>query len=146
MLAKGYHFGNHFFPHDAAAQEKSGKNFEQQMREAGLEGIRIVPRCREVWPGINKAAELLPRMVFHKDKCAKLLESLECYHTKEERTSGHQTSIPVHDWASHDADAFRMLAEAMLNGLCKGQSEVIREFRPTHLRQKTAKAGKYSRL
>lgn len=145
MLAKGYHLGNHFFPHDAAAQEKSGKNFEQQMREAGLEGIRIVPRCREVWPGINKAAELLPRMVFHKDKCAKLLESLECYHTKEERTSGHQTSIPVHDWSSHDADAFRMLAEALLNGLLKGAGEVIRETRPGHLRQKKASAGRYSR-
>jgi hypothetical protein len=145
MLAKGYAYGSHFFPHDAAAQEKSGKNFEQQMREAGLEGIRIVPRCREVWPGINKAAELLPRMVFHKDKCAKLLESLECYHTKEERTSGHQTSIPVHDWASHDADAFRMLAEAMLNGLCKGAGAVIREHRPAHLRQKKASAGRYSR-
>ncbi len=145
MLGKGYHFGSHFFPHDAAAQEKSGKNFEQQMREAGLEGIKIIPRCREVWPGINKAAELLPRMVFHKTRCAKLLESLECYHTKEERTSGHQTSIPVHDWSSHDADAFRMLAEAMLNGLLKGQSEVIRETRAASARQKVASAGRYKR-
>lgn len=145
MISKGYNYGGHYFPHDAAAQEKSGKNFEQQMREAGLEGIRIVPRCREVWAGINHAAELLPRMVFHKTKCAKLLESLECYHTKEERTSGHQTSVPVHDWASHDADAFRMLAEAILNGMAKGQAEVIREFRPAHARQKTASAGRYQR-
>jgi hypothetical protein len=145
MLAKGYHYGSHYFPHDAAAQEKSGKNFEQQMREAGLEGISIVPRCREVWPGINKAAELLPRMVFHKDKCANLLESLECYHTKEERTSGHQTSIPVHDWASHDADAFRMLAEAVLNGMLKGYAEVIRETRPAHLKQRVARSGGYKR-
>lgn len=145
MKSKGYYFGTHYFPHDAGAQEKSGKNFEQQMKEAGLEGIRIIPRCREVWPGINKAAELLPRMVFHKDKCAKLLESLENYHTKEERTSGHQTSIPVHDWASHDADAFRMLAEAMLNGLIKGAGEIIRDHRAPHARQKKASAGRYNR-
>jgi hypothetical protein len=84
-------------------------------------------------------------MVFHKDRTAKLLESLECYHTKEERTSGHQTSIPVHDWASHDADAFRMLAEAMLNGLVKGAGEIIREHRPLHARQKKASAGRYGR-
>lgn len=145
MIAKGYNFGNHFLPHDAAAQEKSGKNFDQQLRDVGLEGIRIVPRCREVWPGINKAAELLPRMVFHKDRCVKLLESLECYHTKEERSSGHQTSIPVHDWASHDADAFRMLAEAMMNGLLKGHAEVIRHARGEQLRQKQASAGRYKR-
>jgi hypothetical protein len=145
MMAKGYPFGGHYFPHDAAAQEKSGKNFEQQMREAGLEGVRIVPRCREVWAGINHAAELLPRMVFQKTKCAKLLESLECYHTKEERNSGHQTSVPVHDWASHDADAFRMLAEAILNGMAKGHSDVVREFRPQGQRQKVASAGRYVR-
>lgn len=145
MRGKGYPFGGHFFPHDAAAAEKSGKNFEEQMREAGLEGIRIIPRCREVWPGINKAAELLPRMVFHKDRTVKLVESLECYHTKEERTSGHQTSIPVHDWTSHDADAFRMIAEAMMAGLCKGHAEVIREHRPAAARQRTASAGRYKR-
>jgi hypothetical protein len=145
MLGKGYNLGTHYFPHDAAAQEKSGKNFEQQMREAGLENIRIVPRCREIWPGINKAAELFPRCVFHKDKCASLLESLECYHTKEERTSGHQTSIPVHDWSSHDADAFRMMAEAILNGLAKGHAEILRDARPANQRQTKASAGRYSR-
>lgn len=145
MLSKGYHFGTHYLPHDAAAQEKSGKNFQQQLREAGLENIQIIPRCREVWPGINKAAEMFPRMVFHKDRCAALLESLECYHTKEERNSGHQTSIPVHDWASHDADAFRMMAEAMLNGMIKGAGQVIREYRPSHQRQTRASAGRYSR-
>lgn len=115
------------------------------MREAGLEGIQILPRCREVWAGINKASELLPRMVFHKTKCAKLLESLECYHTKEERTSGHITSVPVPDWASHDADAFRMFAEAILNNFLKGHSEVIRETRPSNQRQSTASSGSYKR-
>ena len=143
LLAKGYHYGNHFFPHDAAAREYSGKNFDQQMREAGLEGIRIVPRCREVWPGINKAAEILPRVVFHKDRCAKLLESLECYHTKEERTSGHQTSLVVHDWSSHDADAFRMMAEAMMNGMIQSAGKILRDNRPGHMRQRKATAGKW---
>lgn len=145
MLSKGYPLGSHYFPHDAAAQEKSGKNFKEQMKEAGLEGIVIVPRCREIWPGINKAAELLPRMVFHKTRCAKLLESLECYHTKEERTSGHLTSIPVHDWSSHDADAFRMFSEAMLNGLLKGQGEVARDTRAASQRQRVATSGGYKR-
>lgn len=144
MLAKGYPLGTHFFPHDAAAQEKTGKNFQETMREAGLEGIRIVPRCREVWPGIGKARELLPRMVFHKTRTSKLVESLECYHTKEEKTSGHLTSIPVHDWSSHDADAFRMMPEAMLNGMLKGHAEIIRDHRPNHRNPRRASAGKYS--
>lgn len=130
MNAKGYAYGGHFFPHDAAAEEKSGLNFQQQMTRAGLQGIRIVPRCREVWTGINRAAELFSRMVFDKTRCAVLLEALEAYHTKEAKKDGHVTSEPVHDWASHDADAFRQLAEAMQAGMLKGNAEILREIRP----------------
>ena len=98
-----------------------------------------------MWPGINKCAELFPRIVFNGEKCGQFLKSLDAYHTKQEKTSGFVTSIPVHDWASHDADAFRMLGEAMLNGLLKGQAEVIRETRPDHMRQRKASAGRYTR-
>ena len=146
MKAKGYPYAGHLFPHDAAAQEKTGKNFQQTMQEAGLEGIRIVPRCREVWPGINKAAELFPRMIFHRTNCEMLLESLEAYRKKDTKQEGYFTSDPVHDWSSHDADAFRMLAEGFLNGILKGHAEVIREYRPQHMRQPKARAGNYSRI
>jgi len=145
MKAKGYSFAGHLFPHDAAATERSGMNFQQQMAQAGLEGIRIIPRCNSIWPGINKAAELFPRMVIHKTRCERLVEALECYHTKETKTEGYFTSEPVHDWSSHDADALRMMGEAMLAGMLKGHAEVIREFRPHHQRQKLASAGRYSR-
>ena len=145
MNAKGYPFGTHFFPHDAAAQEKSGLNFQQQMQQAGLEGIRIVPRCQEVWPGIGKAVELLPRMVFRRGQTVELIEALEAYRTRTTKTEGYNSSEPVHDWSSHDADAFRMLAEAMLNGMLKGHAEVIREYRPHHQRQNRASAGRYGR-
>lgn len=118
LKAKGYPYGGHLFPHDAGAKEKSGKNFEEQMTDAGLTSISIIPRCPEVWPGINKMGELLPRMLFHKTRCKKLIEALSCYRTKEDKTkAGHQTSQPVHDWASHPADAFRMIGEAMDAGL-----------------------------
>jgi hypothetical protein len=146
MIAKGYYYGGHFLPHDAAAQEKSGKNFQQQLAEAGLTGIQIVPRCRTEWPGVNKVNEILPRVVFHARKCDYLLESLENYHVKQDTKDGTLTDILVDDWSAHDADAVRMLAEAMLNGLLKGHSEVIREHRPKHMRQTTAKAGNYRRI
>lgn len=142
LKAKGYPYAAHFLPHDAAAQEKSGLNFKQQLERAGLEQIRVVPRCREIWTGINKAAEMFPRMIFHKDHCSELIEALENYHTKENKSDGHITSVPVHDWSSHDADAFRILAEAMNAGFLKGHSEAVREFRPRKGRRK-ATAGRY---
>jgi len=146
MNGKGYPYAGHLFPHDAAAQEKSGKNFQQQMSEAELYGIRIVPRCQDIWPGINKAAEFFPRMLIHKTRCARLVDALESYHTRHERGGDHVTSVPVHDWSSHHADAFRVMGEGMLNGMLKGHSEAIRDHRPQHLRQRTASAGRYQPL
>lgn len=146
MGRRGYYFGTHFLPHDAGAQEKSGKNFAQQLTEAGLEGIRILPRCQEIWPGINKLAEILPRTVFNSTKTEYLVESLENYRTKPEKGEiGAMTDYVVEDWSCHSVDSMRMLAEAMLNGILKGHSEVIREHRPHHQRQKTASAGRYRR-
>jgi len=119
MKAKGYTFAGHIMPHDAKSQEKSGKSFEDQMERAGLQNILIVPRCIEIWTGINAANALMSRCHFDKQKTVKLVESLEAYHTREDRKSGHQTNDPVHDWSSHDADAFRQIAEAMEAGLIK---------------------------
>lgn len=119
IKGKGYSYAGHILPHDARAQEKSGKSYEDQLTEAGLKLIRIVPRCIEIWTGINAAAELLPRCYFDKAKTAKLVESLEAYHTREDKKTGHETSQPVHDWSSHDADAFRQIAEAIEAGILK---------------------------
>lgn len=144
MRDKGYYYGGHFFPHDAGARELSGKNFEQQMREAGLENIRIIPRCQSIWPGVNKLAELFPRMVFHKGRCGYLLESLECYQRRIDK-DGSVTDSILENWACHSADSMRMLAESMLNGLLKGHSEIIRQHKPESMRQRKASAGNYSR-
>ena len=142
MEKKGYYYGHHFMPHDAAAQEFGGKNVQQQMNEAGLEGVRIIPRCREIWPGINKLHELLPRMVFHAEKCARLVAAAEQYHTRKSPVDGHLTDVIVQDWSTHDVDTLRMMAEAMLNGMTR--EEVVREGR-TFGRDGRARAGGYSR-
>jgi hypothetical protein len=119
MKAKGYPFGGHFLPHDAAAQEKSGQNFQEQLEAAGLTGIEIVPRCAEVWTGINKVGELMPRMLWHAAKCAALIASAEAYHVKKAARDGHETNQPEHDWSSHDADALRQIGEAMEAGMIR---------------------------
>lgn len=145
MLAKGYPYGGHYLPHDAAAQEKAGKNFQQQMTEAGLAGIRIIPRCRSEWPGINMAHEILPRCVFHAERTTNLLASLEYYHAKKDLKDGALTDILVDDWSAHDADAFRMLAEALLNGMLRGHSDSLRPPDPHPRRPRKASAGNYKR-
>ncbi|RYD21744.1 MAG: hypothetical protein EOP88_10360 [Verrucomicrobiaceae bacterium] len=120
LRAKGYTYHTHHLPHDAAARERGGLNFEDQLKQAGLAPLTIIPQTNNLWTGINKMTELLPRIWFHKSRCEKLIAGLDAYHTREDRTNpGHQTSTPVHDWASHDADAFRYIGEAMAAGLVK---------------------------
>jgi len=119
LKGKGYPLGSHFLPHDARAKEKSGDNFQQQLEKAGLANIEIVPRCANVVPGINKTRELIPRMLFHAKKCARLIDALDAYRWKVSPIDGRFTDDPVHDWSSHGCDALRQLAEAMDAGLLK---------------------------
>lgn len=144
MRAKGYSYAGHLLPHDADKREYGGKNFKQQLEEAGLTDIKVIPRCHNIWPGINKLAELFPRMVFHKGKCSYLIESLENYQRRIDK-DGNVTDDILQNWACHSSDSMRMLSEAMMAGLLKGHAEVIRQTRPDSKRQPKAKAGKYTR-
>lgn len=114
MNEKGYKYGNHFFPHDGSRQEYSGLSFSTQMAAAGLKNIKLIPRTREVWTGINEISALMSRFCFDSKKCEKLLSSMSCYHVKlEDDDPEKPTSEIVHDESSHDCDAIRYIAEAM---------------------------------
>ncbi len=64
MLGKGYLYGSHFLPHDALATQKSGRTFLSELNEAGLVNLKAVPRTDDVWVGINRLRQMLPRFSF----------------------------------------------------------------------------------
>lgn len=119
MLAKGYNYGKHYLPHDCTQTERSGTNFLTELANAGLpaNSLVTVPRTASVWIGINHAHELFPALSFRSPHCDKGLEALSCYRKRTEGEGALSTEEPVHDWASHPADAFRMMAEAHRAGL-----------------------------
>jgi len=117
LLAKGYNFGWHYLPHDAGATERSGRTFVTELAAAGLRNTRVVPRTADVWVGINRLRQLLPRMSFRVPACERGLEALGNYHTRRESSGGLAQDVPVHDWSSHAADALRMFAEAQAAGM-----------------------------
>jgi hypothetical protein len=143
MLGKGYSYGAHFLPHDAESRGATGINFREAITRAGLPGCRVLPRCMSEWPGVNKVAEIIPRCVFNEDTTRKLLSSLSYYHTRKDRADGHFTDILVDDWSAHDADAFRMLAEALMNNMLAGHASVVRDLRTKDQRQRKASAGRW---
>jgi hypothetical protein len=112
MLRKGYLYGSHFLPHDALATQKSGRTFLSELKEAGLANLKAVPRTDDVWVGVNRLRQMLPRFSFRVPQCERGLEALCNYRTMRETSTGLARDEPVHDFSSHACDALRVVAEA----------------------------------
>ena len=111
--AKGYRYGTHWLPHDAKAKTlaSGGKSIIEQMADyLGISKLAIVPDLA-VQDGIQAVRQMLPRVWFDK-RTEDGIEALRQYQREwdEDKKAFRQT--PRHDWTSHPADAFRMLAIA----------------------------------
>jgi len=112
LQAKPYLYGTDWLPHDARAKSLgTGKSIEDQMREAGRK-VQIVPQL-SIADGINAARTLFPRVWFDAERCADGLQYLRRYRYGIVQTLGTPTREPLHDDASHAADAFRYLSVAL---------------------------------
>lgn len=118
MLAKGYPFGYHFFPHDAMQTDRTGRTVMTELAKCGLKNVRVVPRTHDIWVGINRLKQIFPRLRFRLPQCEHALDALQNYHTRTQST-GTLMDEPVHDWSSHAADALRTFAEAEMAGMIK---------------------------
>ncbi len=122
MLSKGYHFGKHFLPHDCGYDRAAGgNNFVGELTRAGLPApsLAVIPRTASVWIGINHALQLFPSLAFRSPQCDEGLAALSCYRTRRQGDGALTADEPIHDWASHPADAFRMMAEAHRAGFVR---------------------------
>lgn len=146
ILAKGYNLGNHLLPHDAAGQQNSGTTFQQDLERLGLANTRIVTRCNDVWDRINMAQEDWEQYVFHKTNTETGLDALSQYHFLRESSTGLIKDVPVHNWASHPADAFGTIAQGMREGLVLATpaERATRRSRPT-VRKATKVTGRRRR-
>lgn len=118
----------HFLPHDAAHRDPHGQSYVESLAQCGIHAVRVVPRTPDIWRGINNLRVLLTKSWFHRDtlkqrtnaKGQKELSGLSClemYRTAPVSAAGICKDAPVHDAASHSADAARMFAEALSHGL-----------------------------
>lgn len=119
MQAKGYSYGAHYLPHDAAAKSPTGYSFREELTEAGLQGIEIIPRTEDIQIRINRTRAALANTWFaDSTRVLALVEALEHYRYKEDSGGdGYITSKIVHDWASHPSDALGYMAEVELHGM-----------------------------
>jgi phage terminase large subunit len=99
-------------PHDGAVTNNiTGKRYCDHLREAEFEVPEPVPNQGRGAAAmrIEAVRRLLPRCYFDRDKTAAGREALAYYHERidEQREIGLG---PEHDWSSHAADAFGLMA------------------------------------
>jgi hypothetical protein len=104
-----YAYDHDILPHDAQAKELgTGKS-----RKEFLEGLgrktQLAPNLR-IEDGIEAVRMILPRCWFDKTRCARGIDALKMYRAEYDARLQNIRPTPVHDWASHGSDAFRMLA------------------------------------
>lgn len=106
---KGYTYGVHWAPHDIQVKELgSGRS---RLATAASLGIKF-QTCPNIpiEDGIHAARMLFPKCWFDVERCAPGLEALQHYRRDYNTRLGEFKPTPVHDFASHGADAFRYLA------------------------------------
>lgn len=111
LHTKKYTYRTLWLPHDAKAKSLgTGRSIEEIARASGWR-IRIVPKLT-VADGINATRTLFPVMWFDKSRCADGLQNLRRYRYDVD-AEGQFSRHPLHDDASHGADALRYVAVAM---------------------------------
>lgn len=111
---KGYEYAKHWLPHDARAKTlaSGGKSVQEQLAESvGWGKLAIVPSL-SVQDGIQAARQVLKRCWFDEDACFDGIEALTQYRREFDQDRRMFRDSALHDWTSHGADAFRMLAIA----------------------------------
>jgi len=104
-----YLYGKHYAPHDIEVRElTSGKSRREAAKEMGIK-FKIVGR-HEIEDGIEAVRMLLPQCYFDEGHCEYGIEALKCYRKEWDEQRKTFRTNPLHDWASHAADAFRIYA------------------------------------
>ena len=115
LAQRGYVYGRHWAPHDIQVRELStGRSRLEAGHALGIH-FAIVPNATgeelsSVEEGIHAARMLLPRCYFDAERCDAGLVALTHYRRDYNTRLNEFVARPVHDWASHGADAFRYLA------------------------------------
>jgi phage terminase large subunit len=111
---KGYDYDTHWLPHDARAKTlaSGGKSIIEQMAaKIPIAKMKIVPSL-SLQDGIQATRMALLKCWFDAEKTEELIECLKQYQREYDEDKKVFRDKPRHDWASHGADAMRMLAIA----------------------------------
>lgn len=109
VRSRGYSYLRHVGPHDLEKHEYgTGKTIREAASQSGID-FEVCPQLG-LEEGINAARQLFTRCYFDETKCKQGLEALMNYRWDYNQRINEFKAVPVHNWASHGADAFRYMA------------------------------------
>lgn len=116
--------GKVWLPHDARAKTFQSKHTTVERFIAGFGGdkVRVVPQSKKM-DQINAARNILPRCEFNREQCESGIDGLLAWEYAYNEETGIFSREPLHNWASHPADAF-----------CYG-AQILQESQPKEEKQ-----------
>jgi hypothetical protein len=100
----------HHYPHDMRVREWGSDRARLTIAaEAGIPG-EAMPRMEKKQDGIDAGREFLPLCIFDEEACDTGIAGLDAYRKEWDAAKGVWKDVPLHDAASHPADAFQVLA------------------------------------
>lgn len=111
LRKRGYESAFIVLPHDGATNDKvHDVSYESAFRDAGFE-VKVVPNQGKgaAAKRIEEARRLFPRIWFNETTTEAGRDALGWYHEKRDDARDYGLG-PEHDWSSHGADAFGLMA------------------------------------
>ncbi len=111
-LEDGYVYGRHLWPHDGSHRTlaSKGKTLASMFHDLGFK-VEVQPQS-DLLAGIAAVRRFLPQCWFDATRCRQGIETLRNYRRDYDEKRAVFKPTPLHDWASHGADALRTAAVA----------------------------------
>jgi len=114
LASKPYLYHHHYAPHDIESHAfSSGLSAKEVGADIGIKFVTLPTLKLRLEDGIEAARSLFPRLWIDQGACKSLIKCLENYRKEFDDKHNVYKLRPVHDWASHGADAFRYMALAV---------------------------------
>lgn len=106
-----YLYGDCYLPHDGTRKAINAKESTADILYNNGYQVRVVQRTPDKQESIAHARQVLPKCVFDAERCHEGIIGLDNYRKEWDEKLGTWKKIPLHDAASHPADAFMQFAD-----------------------------------
>jgi hypothetical protein len=118
-IAPQWVYGMHLMPHDANVKElQTGMTRVQALKNLGVH-VTVLPMLG-VDDGISQARFVMRKCWFNSERCGTALKLLRQYRSEWDDKRQVLKPVPLHDFTSHCADAFRYLSVGVTKYLMQG--------------------------